>query len=159
MDGFAARISFLAGLILVSAAVAPPKAQRATPNPTGVSGCYRVERSEWSRSLGPDAGYHVIPAVIRLDTIPVSGAGWRVSPDLAYAAPSQEHWVPRWTATADGVEVVWSNGYAVTKLELHRASAAELRGEATAESDAQEDGVAFPHAPVVARRVSCSAID
>ena len=159
MDGFSTPMYLVAGLLVALAATPPKQARRAIDTPPPISGCYRVDKAEWSRPLGPDAGYHVIPAVIRLDTVPEAREGWRVSPDIAFPAPSEEKWVPRWTATADSVEIVWSNGYLVTKLELQRSGVSELRGEAIAESDESDDGVAFPHAPVVARRIACAALD
>lgn len=153
------RMYLLAGLVLTSTAALSRDSQRRRPEAPAVSGCYRVDMGEWSRPLGPDAAYHAIPAVIRLDTVPDATSGWRASPDIAFPQPSEERWVPRWTAKADSVEVMWSNGYLVTRLDLWRSSPAELRGVAIAESDAMEEGAALPRARVVARRVACTAVD
>lgn len=127
------------------------------PAPT-IPECYRLTRGEWSRPLGVNARYHVLPAVIRLDTMPASRGGWMVSPDIVFAFPNHYAGTPRWLRKADSVEILWSNGYEVTTVRLGTDKGNELSGIVTVRGDANEFGTDLPHASIIARRVSCAEL-
>ena len=144
-------------LILVALLSASPTlfAQSASPRaPAEFVGCYELALGPWSRPLGINAAYHVVPATVRLDTAVAARGGWRVSPDIAYPHPSRFPGTPRWTATQSSVEITWSNGFQLTGLRLARYGT-RLRGQAIVASDANEFGTDLPRAEVVARRIEC----
>jgi len=120
--------------------------------------CYRLTQSAWSRSLGVNAAYHVLPAVIRLDTVRAAHGGWRVAPDIAFPGGSHFPGTPRWAQHADSIEIVWSNGYQVTTLSLGASRGGDRRGVATARSDANEFATDVPHATIEARRTTCAGL-
>jgi hypothetical protein len=135
----------------------PTLGAQSTPGPAPAGArCYRFIRGEWSRSLGVNARYHALPAVIRLDTVRAARGGWTVAPDIAFPTASHFPGTPRWIRQADSIEIVWSNGYQVTILRLGGPEGGELRGTATVRSDANEFGTDLPHASIVARPVSCA---
>lgn len=130
---------------------------QSTPVPSpAVPRCYRLIRGEWSRSLGVNARYHALPAVIRLDTARAARGGWTVAPDIAFPSPNHFRGTPRWMRQADSIEIVWSNGYQGTTVRLGPPEGSELHGTAIVRSDANEFGTDIPHASIVAHRVSCA---
>jgi hypothetical protein len=77
-------------------------------------------------------------------------------PDIAFPSGNRFPGMPRWTATVDSVEMVWSNGFQPTWLRLARRSPREMVGHAIVGSDANEFGSDVPRAPVTARRTACT---
>jgi len=148
---FGWAVWFGAGVLLART----PAAQSAPVSTPAVPQCYRLTVGEWSRSLGANAPYHALPAVIRLDTARAERGGWLVVPDIAFPRPNRFPGAPRWIQQADSIEIMWSNGYQVTTVRLGAPNGNELRGMATVGSDANEFGLDVPHAPIVAREVSC----
>ena len=145
--------------ILVIPILASASLRAQTPSlraPGQFVGCYDLALGAWSRPLGINAAYHVIPATVRLDTAIAARGGWKVSPDIAYPHPSRFPGTPRWTATRSTVEITWSNGFQMTALRLSRYGAQELRGQAIVGSDANEFGTDLPRADIVARRITCA---
>jgi hypothetical protein len=145
-------------LILVAPMLASASlcAQTASPRaPAEFVGCYDLALGAWSRPLGINAAFHTIPITVRLDTAAATRGGRRVSPDIAYPYPSRFPGTPRWTATEDTAEIVWSNGFQATTLRLARHGTQELRGQAIVGSDANEFGTDLPRAEIVARRIAC----
>jgi len=120
-----------------------------------IAGRYSVTLGEWSRPIGTNGPYHAIPPEITLDTASAAGTGGRVSPDIKYPFPSHFPGVPRWTLSHDTIQVVWSNGFQPTILNLVQKDANTLQGEAVVRSDANEYGNNPPHAEVTARRIAC----
>jgi hypothetical protein len=131
-------------------------AQRPAATPA-IAGCYRVLLGQWSRDLGVNAAYHVVPTLIRLDTTVAARGGRVVTPNIAFPRASSFPGTPRWVVTADSVEILWSSGYQTTTLRLDISAPDSLRGIATVGSDANEFGADVPRAAVVAHRVSCPA--
>ena len=131
-------------------------AQSAFPRaPAELVGCYNLTLGAWSRPLGINAGFHALPTTVRLDSAAATRGGWIVSPDIAYPYPSRFPGMPRWTATQDSVEILWSNGFQATTLRLARHGTQQLRGQAIVGSDANEFGTDLPRAEIVARRIAC----
>jgi hypothetical protein len=142
---------FIYYLLLVFAAGAA--SQRVSRPTTPI--CYRLQADRWSPPLGGDSVFHVVPAVIRLDTLPATHGGWRVEPNNAFlnGAAAAFPGTPRWLVVADSIEIVWSNGYAVTTVRLGPERSGVRRGTAVARSDAVS--ATPPHTTVHARLAAC----
>ena len=120
--------------------------------PKDVVGCYVLTVEPWSRPVGGDGRYYMVPKIVRLDTLAVEGGGWRLRPNVAY--PHGRYLPPpRWLVVRDSIQLVWSNGYQLTVVSLARAARGALRGQAVALSDV--GGEPTPRARVTARRAAC----
>ena len=133
----------------------PATAQAAVRLPSELAGCWELEKGRWSRPLGVNGEYHQLPLRIELDTARAAREGWVLRPDIVFPGGNQFPGTPRWTASADSVELVWSNGYQATSIHLARRSLTELEGQATVWSDANEFGNDPPRATIKARRAAC----
>jgi hypothetical protein len=131
-------------------------AAQSTPGaPTELVGCYGITKGPWSRPLGVNGEYHQVPLRIELDSARAAREGWVLRPDIVFPGGNEFPGTPRWTATADSVQLLWSNGYQPTWMRLVRRSATELAGEAVVGSDANEFGDDPPRALVKVRRIPC----
>jgi hypothetical protein len=122
--------------------------------PTLSAGCYQLTIGAWSRSLGVNAKYHLLPVRVQLDTAPGPGRGWKLTPDIVYPYPHRFP-APLWRVKGDSVELVWSNGFQPTWIRAKRQSNGELIGEAEVGSDTDEFGGNPPRARVVAHSIAC----
>ena len=118
-------------------------------------GCYGLTKGPWSRPLGVNGEYHQMPLRIQLDSTRAAREGWVLRPDIVFPDGNQFQGTRRWLATADSVELLWSNGYQPTWMRLARRSDTELEGEAIVGSDANEFGNDPPASSVKARRIPC----
>lgn len=125
--------------------------------PAAFAGCYRIALDRWSPPL-TNVAFHLIPTTFRLDTVTAARGGWVVSPDISYPSPHRFRGFPRWAVRGDSVEIVWSDGFQVTRMLIGRRGATELRGRAAAESDRRVAGELFPSTSVVASRIACDAM-
>ena len=155
MTGRFHKTAYIAHSILFAQALG---AQSTPLSTAAVPRCYHLRQGEWSRSLGVNARYHALPAVIRLDTARAARGGWTVTPDIAFPTPNHFPGTPRWMRHADTIEIVWSNGYQGTTVRLGSPEGNDLRGTVTVSSDANEFGTDIPHASIVARPVSCAEL-
>ena len=131
---------------------AGPLAAQSQIAPKDVVGCYVLTVEPWSRPVGGDGRYDMLPKIVRLDTLAVEGGGWRLRPNVAY--PHGRYLPPpRWLVVRDSIHLVWSNGYQGTVVSLARAARGSLRGQAVALSDV--GGEPTPRARVTARRAAC----
>src|SRR6266536_4729037 len=121
------KTAYLGIGVLVAQALSAQSTQAPT---TAVPRSYRLIRGEWSRSLGVNARYHALPAVIRLDTARAARDGWTVAPDIAFPSPNHFPGTPHWMRQADSIEIVWSNGYQGTTVRLGPPKGNDLRGTA-----------------------------
>ena len=144
------------GLALVIALTGIQAVAQSTPGaPPELVGCYTITKGPWSRPLGVNGEYHQVPLRIQLDTARAAREGWVLRPDIVFPGGNRFTGTPRWTATTDSVELLWSDGYQPTWMRLARRPASELEGEAIVGSDANEFGDNPPRARVKARRVLC----
>lgn len=150
-------VSFvLAGGLALAVASRSAYAQAvAAKAPASLAGCYELSLGSWSRALGANAAYHKLPVSVRLDTVGVARGGWVLRPDIAYPYGNRFPGTPRRTATADSVEMIWSNGFQPTWVRVARSPNGDLVGEGVVGSDANEFGNGLPRATVVARRTAC----
>jgi len=147
----------LAGGLALAVASRSANAQAAPSKaPVSLAGCYELSIGSWSRALGVNGAYHQLPLKVQLDTVAAARGGWVLRPDIPYPYGNRFPGTPRWTATADSVEMTWSNGYQPTWVRVARAPNGDLAGEAVAGSDANEFGNDLPRAAVVARRTACT---
>lgn len=142
---------------LVAAAGLPVSAWSQADTP-GAPRCYRLIQSEWSRPLGVNAAYHVIPEVVRLDTASAPDGSRAAAPDIAYPTPSRARGMPRWTHRGDSIQIVWSTRFQATTIRLGPSQGDDLRGTATVFSDANEFGTDLPRATIDAKRTSCAGV-
>jgi len=149
------RTRFLVSVCSLTLSHSSALAQSASNPRFEIAGCYTLTLGRWSRPLGVNGEYHQLPLRIDLDTASAAQGGWKLRPDLVFPGGNQFAGTPRWTATVDSVELLWSNGYQPTWVRLARRSVDQLQGEAIVGSDANEFGNDPPRAPVTARRRSC----
>lgn len=145
----------LALLMLLSVPAAVGWAQ--TPPPGRVHRCYRLSVTPWQPAVGADSNYYRVPAVVELfgDSGQIGGGALR--PSIAYPYHGDFPGMPRWTRGARSLILAWSNGFAVTTIEL-RSSGNGWSGMATAASDARPlPPPPLPRARVTAQRVPCDA--
>ena len=137
-------------ILLLAALIRPPSgAHRATPV------CYRLRVGGEAIAFGPRDHLHGIPSVVRLDTVPTTHGGWRVEPNIGFRPPAAFPGTPRWSVVGDSIELLWSNGYAVTTLKLGGEHNGVRAGTATARSDAVAPDSNWPRAKVRATAVAC----
>ncbi len=149
------RTRFLVSVCSLTLSHSSALAQSASNPRFEIAGCYTLTLGRWSRPLGVNGEYHQLPLRIDLDTASAAQGGWKLRPDIVFPGGNQFPGTPRWTATVDSVELLWSNGYQPTWVRLARRSVDQLQGEAIVGSDANEFGNDPPRAPVTARRRSC----
>ena len=137
--------------VLLLAAFARPPAgdNRAKPM------CYRLWVGGGADAFGPRDHLHGLPSIVRLDTIPAAHGGWRVEPNIAFWPPAAFPGTPRWSVVGDSIDLLWSNGYAVTTLTLGSERDGVRDGTATARSDAVVPESDWPRASVRAMAVAC----
>lgn len=122
-----------------------------------VEKCFVLRVGEWSHAFTSGMpGAHAAPAVIRLDSLPVTfplpGAMRTLRPQIAAIAASRRPWDPGWRLTsADSVQLSWSTGFVGLQVDL-AVRADTLSGWALARHDAVRIS---PRAPVTGWRVPC----
>jgi hypothetical protein len=146
----------IVGLVMASALGTTHSAAQSPPRaPSELVGCYGITKGPWSRPLGFNGEFHQVPLRIQLDSARAAREGWVLRPDIVFPGGNEFPGTPRWTATADSVELLWSNGYQPTWMRLARRSTNALEGEAVVGSDANEFGDNPPRASVKLQRISC----
>jgi hypothetical protein len=137
-------------VLLLAALIRPPiGVNRAKPV------CYRLRVETGADAFGPRDHRHGLPSVIRLDTVPAIHGGWRVEPNISFRPPAAFPGTPRWSVVGDSIDLLWSNGYAVTTLTLGSEHDGVRAGTAMARSDAVVPESNWPRASVRATAVAC----
>jgi hypothetical protein len=143
------RLGFLVSAVVLSFSALQAQAPLTTPH------CYRLDVGPWQPSLAPNAAFHRIPPVIRLDTLFWEHGARRVEPPMSYPFHGEMPRTPYWKASGDTVRLVWSDGFNPTVLKLVRRRD-DLVGEAVAESDYRPSPEPpLPRATVTAHSLSC----
>ncbi|HWH51900.1 MAG TPA: hypothetical protein VN651_10195 [Gemmatimonadaceae bacterium] len=136
--------------VALAALTSPPTAaSRARPI------CYRLHVESGSSTFGPRDHLHGLPPIVRLDTMPAGHGGWRLQPNIAFTPPAAFPGTPAWTVVGDSIELVWSNGDAVTTLRLGGERNGVRFGTATARNDVVVPDSTRPRARVRAIAVAC----
>ena len=124
-------------------------------SPTKPVRCLRLVVGPWSRPLGADTAYYRVPTLVRLQGYAERATSGSLTPNIAYPFPDTFPDLPAWTRRRGTLELLWSNGYAVTRVVL-RPARDSLVGIATAEPDViLVPPKPTPQAKVVGRWARC----
>ena len=147
-------IGFLLSLYLGAGGLL--EAQAPSLSYSGIAGCYELTVGEWNSPLISGDPDHILPVLVRLDTVTASHGGKRLTPNITYRpSPFEFSGFPRWDIQGDTVIMIWSNGFVPTVVRVRKVEM-KLEGYAEAQQDiVPPRNFNWPRASVVARPTKC----